>query len=183
MIDLRSVACVLQCMSGQAKSCQHSWSVNPTNPVHVDESCDVMKAVYTRTQYRHTKARCSVKHCMKKSCAYALETQTCHHAQRYNLTSGMRCIWYEMHLDSKRGLTAQAISVVEEIPWVVEVGTSHHGVLHMLVHTVQGIQDCTHTALSVCSAAFIGCGLGDHSHSAKLSHLKSESQRCAQLLC
>lgn len=70
----------------------------------------------------------------------------------------------------------------KDIPWVVEMGTSHHGVLHMLLHAVQRIQDCAHTALSVCSAAFICCGFGDHSYSAKRSHLKTESKGCAQLL-
>lgn len=43
---------------------------------------------------------------------------------------------YEVHLGSRKGSTAQAISVVEDIPWVVEVGTGHHGVLHMLLYAV-----------------------------------------------
>ena len=43
---------------------------------------------------------------------------------------------YEVHLGSRKGSAAQAISVVENIPWVVEVGTGHHGVLHMLLYAV-----------------------------------------------
>lgn len=160
-------------MSSQANACQHSWYVSQKT-VYVDGRL----CIYKDTIQRH-KSQVQHKTLHEEMLHLCLGDPDLPYAQRYNSTNSMKCSW-----TPKGGTTAQAISVRKgNRPWIVEVGTSHHGVLHMLLHAVQRIQDCAHTALSVCSAAFISCGLGDHSYSAKLSHLKTESQRSAQLFC